>query len=57
MKRAISNMIGIDVTDRPVCALMFRVKQSNKMAGISCILIATVGRTYLYVLANEFARG
>jgi len=27
------------------------------MAGISSVLIANVGRTYLYVLANKSARG
>jgi len=57
MKCAVSNVIGIELTDRPVSALIFRVKQSNKMAGISCVLMANVGRTYLYVLANESARG
>jgi len=57
MKCGISNLIGIELTDRPVSALIFRVKQSNKMAVISRVLIAIVGRTYLYVIANESARG
>jgi len=51
------NIIGIELTDRPVSALIFRVKQTKKMAGISCVLITIVGRTYLYVVGNEYARG
>lgn len=57
MKCAVSNAIETRPNYRSVCVYICRVNQSNKMAGILCVLIAIVGRINLYVLANEFARG